>query len=81
MLAWGFRLEQAYNSALLSNTVSLAQTSLDLVEVECSDIGLVLSYRKTRVLTLKGEIQPPIRSRRSNLGGVVDIKYLDSRVA
>ena len=76
----GVGLEQAYNITLLSNTVSLAQTSFDLVEVECSDIGLVLSDRKTRVLTCNVESQPPLRSRRSNLGGVPDIKYLDSRV-
>ena len=77
----GVRLQQAYNSALLSNTVSLAKTSFDLVEVECSDIGLVLSDRKTRVLTCNVESQPPLRSRQGQiLEEVSDFKYLDSRV-
>ena len=73
----GESLEQAYNIALLSNTVSLAQTSFDLVEVECSDIGLVLSDRKT----CNVESQPPLRSRQGQiLEEVSDFKYLDSRV-
>ena len=77
----GVRLQQAYNSALLSNTVSLAKTSFDLVEVECSDIGLVLSDRKTRVLTCNVESQPPLRSRQGQiLEEVSDFKYLDSRI-
>ena len=62
-------------------SVSLAKTSFDLVEVECSDIGLVLSDRKTRVLTCNVESQPPLRSRQGQiLEEVSDFKYLDSRV-
>ena len=77
----GVGLEQAYNITLPSNTVSLAQTSFDLVEVECSGIGLVLSDRKTRVLTCNVESQPPLRSRQGQiLEEVSDFKYLDSRV-
>ena len=37
------------------------------MEIECSDIGLVLSDRKTRVLTCNVESQPPLRSRQGQI--------------
>ena len=71
----------AVDAALVADSAQDLQTLLSQFSSACSDFGLTISFKKTRVLSLGTDIPPSIKIDNKDIENVKIFVYLGSSIA